>query len=64
MNTLSTLPQIPHVDVVERDIDPLLADSANFVLDAVECEDINEWVPDLGMTEYPVRSIYRPAARP
>jgi len=54
--------QIPHVDVVEGDICRLLADPANFVLDAVGCEDVDEWVPDLGMTEYPVRSIYRPPA--
>ena len=59
---MSTLQQLSHVDLVEGDIDPLLADPANFVLDAVECEDVNEWVPDLGMTEYPVRSIYRPPA--
>ena len=37
--------QIPHLDVVEGDIDPLLADPANFVLEAVECEAVNEWVP-------------------
>ena len=52
---------VPHVDVVESErIDLILRDPVNYVWRAIDCETLDTWSPDLGLTPYPVHSIYRP----
>ena len=53
--------KIPHIDITGNErIQEILDDPENYVFEAFDCEDVNEWVPDIGNTEYPNRSIYRP----
>ena len=52
---------IPHVDIGgDRRIEEILQDPANAVVEAVTCETLGGWVPDIGLTTYSHRSIYRP----
>ena len=52
---------IPHVDIGgDRRIEEILQDPANAVVEAVTCETLGGWVPDIGLTAYSHRSIYRP----
>jgi hypothetical protein len=44
----------------EPRIRAILADEANHVLEAFACEFLDGWTPDVGLTEYPARSIFRP----
>lgn len=51
---------VPHVDVVESErINTILDNPANYVWRAIDCETLDTWTPDLGLTPYPVYSIYR-----
>ena len=52
---------IPHIDIGgDRRIEEILQDPANAVVEAVTCETLGGWVPDIGLTTYSHRSIYRP----
>ena len=52
---------IPHIDIRgDRRIEEVLQDPANAVVEAVTCETLGGWVPDIGLTTYSHRSIYRP----
>ncbi|MDE0218107.1 MAG: hypothetical protein OXJ90_02455 [Spirochaetaceae bacterium] len=52
---------IPHIDIGgDRHIEEILQDPASAVVDAVTCETLGGWVPDIGLTTYSHRSIYRP----
>lgn len=54
---------IPYIDIIEpKRIDDLLADPTNFTWRAVDSETLDTWMPDFGLTEYPLPSIYRPEA--
>ncbi len=51
---------IPHIDIVDpKRIEALLRDPKNFVWRAVDSETLESWTPDLGLTSYPVPSIFR-----
>ena len=53
----------PHIDISgESRIDEILNDKENFVFEAFACENMDGWTPDIGLTGYPRRSIYRPEA--
>jgi hypothetical protein len=51
-----------YIDIAdEQQIAALLADPANYVIEAFRCEWLDGWVPDIGLTEYPYgQSIFRP----
>ena len=52
---------LPHIDIGgDRRIEAILHDPANAVVEAVTCETLGGWVPDIGLTTYSHRSIYRP----
>lgn len=52
---------VSHVDVCgDRRIEEILRDPANAVVEAMTCETLGGWVPDIGLTTYSHRSIYRP----
>ena len=52
---------IPHIDIGgDRRIGEILQDPANAVVEAITCETLGGWVPDIGLTTYSHRSIYRP----
>ena len=52
---------LPHIDIVEEErIKAILENTDNFVFDAISCETLDGWVPDLGLTSYRNYSIYRP----
>ena len=52
---------LPHIDIGgDRRIEAILQDPANAVVEAVTCETLGGWVPDIGLTTYSHRSIYRP----
>lgn len=52
---------VSHVDVCgDRRIEAILNDPANAVVEAMTCETLGGWVPDIGLTTYSHRSIYRP----
>jgi hypothetical protein len=44
----------------EERIRAILADKCNFLIEAFGFEFLDGWTPDIGLTEYPVRSIFRP----
>ncbi len=51
---------IPHIDIIEPErIEALFADQANYCWRAVDCETLDTWSPDIGLTAYPKPSIYR-----
>ncbi|MBM4084787.1 MAG: hypothetical protein FJ272_08365, partial [Planctomycetes bacterium] len=50
----------PHIDVAEtKRIAAILADPANYVWRAIDCETLGDWTPDLGLTYYTNPSIFR-----
>ena len=52
---------LAHIDIRgDRRIEQILQDPANAVVEAVTCETLGGWVPDIGLTTYSHRSIYRP----
>ena len=52
---------VPHIDIMEEDhIAELLDNPDNYVFDAYACETLDGWVPDIGLTNYRKRSIFRP----
>ena len=52
---------LAHIDIRgDRRIEEILHDPANAVVEAVTCETLGGWVPDIGLTTYSHRSIYRP----
>ena len=52
---------LAHIDIRgDRRIEEILQDPANAVVEAVTCETLGGWVPDIGLTTYSHRSIYRP----
>ena len=52
---------LPHIDITgDPGIEAILKDPANAVVEAVTCETLGGWVPDIGLTTYSHRSIYRP----
>ena len=54
---------IPHIDIAEEArIEALLAAPENHSWPAIDCESMDGWVPDLGLTGYANYSIYRPPA--
>ena len=54
---------IPHIDIIEpQRIAALFADPRNYAWRAVDCETLDTWSPDLGLTAYPKPSIYRAGA--
>ena len=51
---------IPHIDIIEPErIEALFADPGNYAWRAVDCETLDTWSPDFGLTAYPNPSIYR-----
>jgi hypothetical protein len=57
------LDQIAHIDVAEESrIAEILAVEGNHSWPAIDCESMDGWVPDLGLTGYANHSIYRPPA--
>ncbi len=51
---------IPHIDVIEPErIAALFSDPRNYSWRAVDCETLDTWSPDFGLTAYPKPSIYR-----
>ena len=51
---------IPHIDIIEPErIEALLTDERNFSWRATDCETLDTWTPDLGLTSYPLPSILR-----
>ncbi|MCY4071125.1 MAG: hypothetical protein OXG60_07490 [Chloroflexi bacterium] len=54
---------IPHMDIIEPErIKALFADPRNYAWRAVDCETLDTWSPDFGLTAYPKPSIYRASA--
>ncbi|MCY4020423.1 MAG: hypothetical protein OXG39_13525 [Chloroflexi bacterium] len=54
---------IPHIDIIEPErIEALFADPRNYAWRAVDCETLDTWSPDFGLTAYPKPSIYRASA--
>lgn len=52
---------VTHLDICgDRRIEEILRDPANAVVEAMTCETLGGWVPDIGLTTYSHRSIYRP----
>ena len=52
---------VAHIDIHgDRRIAEILEDPANAVVEAITCETLGGWVPDIGLTTYSHRSIYRP----
>ena len=52
---------LPYIDIIEPDrITALLAAPTNFTWRAIDSETLDGFVPDLGLTNYPYSSIYRP----
>lgn len=52
---------VPHLDIIEEDrINSILDDPDNYAFDAFACETLDGWVPDIGLSTYPNRSIFRP----
>ncbi len=55
--------RIPHIDIIEpARIAALFADPRNYAWRAVDCETLDTWSPDLGLTAYPKPSIVRAGA--
>lgn len=54
---------IPHIDLIEPErIAALFRDPGNYAWRAVDCETLDTWSPDIGLTAYPKPSIYRAGA--
>jgi len=50
----------PHIDVAESEhIAAILADPANYVWRAIDCETPGDWTPDLGLSYYTNPSLVR-----
>jgi len=50
----------PHIDIAEPDrIAAILADPANYVWRAIDCETPGDWTPDLGLSYYTNPSLVR-----
>ena len=63
MSCSRAMQPISHVDVAEEErIEAILAADENHSWPAVDCEALDGWVPDLGLTSYANYSIYRPPA--
>lgn len=55
--------ELPHIDIIEPErIAALFADPRNYAWRAVDCETLDTWSPDLGLSAYPKPSIYRAGA--
>ncbi|MDE2950221.1 MAG: hypothetical protein OXT68_05575 [Chloroflexota bacterium] len=54
---------IPHIDLIEPErIEALFRDPRNYAWRAVDCETLDTWSPDFGLTAYPAPSIVRAGA--
>ncbi len=54
---------IDFIDIKENiEIKRLLDDPENYSIDAYACERLDAWMPDIGITNYPVRNIARSSA--
>ena len=52
---------VPYLDIIDEDrIKSIANDPENYVFDAFGCETLDGWTPDIGLTNYPNRSIFRP----
>jgi hypothetical protein len=52
---------LPHIDVAgDTCIQQILDQPGNYLFDAYACETLDGWVPDIGLTNYPNQSIFRP----
>ena len=52
---------VPYLDIIDEDrIKSIVENPENYVFDAFACETLDGWVPDIGLTNYPNRSISRP----
>ena len=52
---------VVHIDICgDGRIAEILQDADNAVVEAMTCETLDGWVPDIGLTTYSHRSIYRP----
>ena len=52
---------VRHIDITgEERIRTILAEPDNFVFAAYECESMDGWVPDVGITNYANRSVFCP----